>query len=97
MAVAKWDSNDGRLRGRALQARRLRVWSLDPHCQKCGKLVDYLGDSFQLDHKVPLYKDGEDTDENCQVLCLPCHDRKTMQDMGYRERVEFDKEGRVKW
>lgn len=95
--TAKYDNTDGRLRGRALQARRLRVWSADPHCKGCGKLTDYLTDSFQLDHKVPLYKDGEDTDENTQVLCPPCHDKKTMRDMGYKERVEFDKEGRVKW
>jgi 5-methylcytosine-specific restriction enzyme A len=97
MTSAKYDNTDGRLRGRALQARRLRVWSLDPHCQKCGKLVDYP-DGFALDHINPVFKVGEDLDDKAvQCLCHPCHDKKSLADMGYRERVEFDKEGRVKW
>lgn len=96
MATAKYDNNDGRLRGRGLQARRLRVWRKDPHCQMCGRLASYP-DGFQLDHKVPLYKGGDDEDENCQVLCVPCHDKKTMTDLGYRERLEFSKDGHVVW
>ncbi|MCP1646981.1 5-methylcytosine-specific restriction endonuclease McrA [Pseudomonas nitroreducens] len=38
---------------------------------------------FELDHKVPLYLGGADTEENCQILCCGpgnCHDRKTRSD-----------------
>lgn len=97
MPTAKYDPTDGRLRGRALQARRLRVWRKDPHCQMCGRLVSYP-DGFQLDHKQMVHKVGEDLDDDAvQVLCIPCHDKKTLKDMGYRERVKFNQEGRVQW
>jgi 5-methylcytosine-specific restriction protein A len=98
MAVAKYDSSEGRLRGRKAQARRLRLWSINPHCAKCGRLTNYP-DGFNLDHKVPLFKGGPDEDENLQVLCvLPdgsggCHGDKTNEDMGHRERVSFGVDG----
>ena len=95
--AAKYDNTDGRLRGRSLQARRLRVWTKDPHCQHCKKLVDYP-DGFHLDHIVMVDKAGENLDDKAvQVLCPPCHDKKTITDMGYRERLEFDNKGHVKW
>lgn len=97
MATAKYDNNDGRLRGRKLQARRLRVWKANPHCAICKRLVGYP-DGFQLDHIKAVHKHGENLDDSAvQVLCHPCHDKKTIRDMGYQERVEFDNEGRVKW
>lgn len=103
MATAKWDNQDGRLRGRKLQARRLRVWKAKPYCAMCKRLVDFPS-GFQLDHIKAVHKHGEDLDDSAvQVLCcLPdgsggCHAIKTAKDMGYRERIEFDKEGRVKW
>lgn len=97
MATQRFDNQDGRLRGRKLQARRLRVWKAKPYCAMCKRLVGYP-DGFQLDHKEMVHKVGENLDDAAvQVLCIPCHDKKTIKDMGYRERLEFDKEGRVKW
>lgn len=97
---AKYDPTDGRLRGRALQARRLRMWTkVQGKCAMCGKLTDYP-DSFQLDHINPVHKAGEDlSDEAVQVLCtLPdgsggCHAKKTAKDLGLRVRQECDAEG----
>lgn len=74
-----------RITGRALQARRARVWSRDPHCAMCGKLVSFP-DGFELDHKVSLYVGGEDTEVNCQCLCPDCHRTKTNQDIGYKPK-----------
>jgi len=83
-----------RMTGRKLQDRRLRVWSADPHCARCGGLTLYPN-GFELDHKVSLFDGGDDTDANTQVLCVSrdahgrkvgCHDAKTRQDMGYRGR-----------
>lgn len=77
-----------RMRGRALQARRWRIWLRNPHCAMCGRLTGYPG-GFELDHRVPLHAGGPDTDENCQVLCVyfdeagqkaGCHARKTLAD-----------------
>ena len=69
-----------RMTGRRLQARRLRIWQLDPHCADCRRVVAYP-DGFELDHKVPLYLGGQDTDENCQVMCPDCHRAKTARDL----------------
>lgn len=97
MASQRFDNSDGRLRGRKLQDRRLRKWTqAQGCCAMCKKLTNYP-DGFQLDHIKAIVNGGADDEEQTQVLCLPCHDKKTMKDMGYRERVEFDKEGRVKW
>ena len=72
-----YDNTDGRLRGRKLQAARLRIWSADPHCARCRKLVAYPH-GFELDHIKALHKDGStNDDDNLQVLCHPCHAEKT--------------------
>ena len=41
-------------------------------CNLPGKL-----EAYDLDHIVPLWKDGEDTEDNLQALCPACHRRKT--------------------
>lgn len=73
-------SADRRMTGRALQDRRLRIWSHDPHCTCCRRLVAMH--EFELDHKVALVNGGADVDDNCQVLCIECHARKTTADLG---------------
>lgn len=104
-----YDNNDGRLRGRKLQAARLRIWRANPHCARCGRLVDFPG-GFELDHikAVSTATDKVDINEdaNLQVLCIEvskggvktgCHIDKTAEDMGYIKRAEFDSSGRVVW
>ena len=81
-----------RITGRKLQARRLRVWSRDPHCTDCGELTSYPH-GFELDHDVALVNGGSDTEANCKVRCLPCHEAKTRRDLGQRERVEIGADG----
>lgn len=92
----------GRLSGRRLQARRLKVWSKNPHCADCGKLVEFndiLGRGFQLDHIKALKADGgtgEDIESNTQVLCCGpdgCHAKKTAKDMGYQQRQAIGLDG----
>lgn len=70
-----------RMTGRKLQDRRLKMWSANPYCVECKRLTVYP-DGFQLDHIIPLYLAGEDTEDNCQVLCIECHDKKTQRDLG---------------
>ena len=92
-----YDNTDGRLRGRKLQAARLRIWSADPHCARCRKLVAFPH-GFELDHIKALHKDGStNDDDNMQVLCPSCHAEKTAKDCGYKERAKFDASGRVLW
>jgi len=90
---ARFDNTDGRLRGRALQARRLRKWTkAQGLCAKCGALTDYPH-GFQLDHIKALVNGGDDTEDQTQVLCIPCHDTKTASDMGHRTTVKIGVDG----
>lgn len=78
--------------GRRLQARRLRIWSRDPHCVDCKVLTEYP-QGFQLDHDVALVNGGTDTEDNCKVRCLRCHEKKTRRDLGQNERCEIGVDG----
>lgn len=78
------NTSERRITGSRLQRRRHRLWLAHPHCAECGVMVAYPG-GFELDHKVPLYLGGDDTEENCQILCCgpgSCHERKTRSDVG---------------
>lgn len=69
-----------RTTGRTLQTRRLKVWlASDGCCAACGRVVAMS--DFALDHNIALVNGGEDTEANSQVLCLPCHEIKTIEDM----------------
>lgn len=85
-------SADKRTTGRALQSRRLKLWTESPHCRACGVFVDYPF-GFELDHIVPLSQGGPDTEENSQILCVwidedgkkqGCHMVKTAEDFSQR-------------
>lgn len=58
-----------RMTGRRLQNRRLKVWASNPRCAACGALTAFPH-GFELDHIVPLFQGGQDTEANCQVLCV---------------------------
>lgn len=82
-------TRDRRMTGRKLQDRRLKMWKINPYCSGCGRLVEYPG-GFELDHKIPIYLGGEDTEDNCQILCVyvdpvkgksGCHIDKTKEDL----------------
>lgn len=85
---AKREDSPKRITGRALQARRLRLWTANPLCAACGRLTSYPR-GFELDHVVRLADGGEDVDGNCQVLCVDrdaqgekvgCHADKTARE-----------------
>lgn len=40
-------------------------------CQMCGE------SGREVDHRVPVSRGGEHTEENMWVLCTPCHSEKT--------------------
>jgi 5-methylcytosine-specific restriction protein A len=51
----------------------------------------------EVDHVVPLFKGGADDESNRQTLCSECHKAKTRQDLGHRNRIEFDANGNPLW
>ena len=85
-----------RITGRRLQRIRKQVFDEQPICVAC-KAKGRVTVATQVDHIVPLFKGGEDGPRNMQGLCQPCHQSKTAQDCGYKERAKFDAQGRVVW
>jgi|SRR5690625_3131950 len=70
-----------RLTGRRLQRRRLDMWTASPQCAACERYTQYPN-GFELDHIVPLHQGGEDAESNLQVLCIECHETKTLKEQG---------------
>jgi hypothetical protein len=58
------------------------------HCESCGvdlkelkKQLPYSGRrTYDVDHKIPLFKGGAHSAENVQILCVNCHKQKTQSD-----------------
>ena len=46
-------------------------------CNHCQETLDY---TYEVDHKVPLFKGGGNTMDNLQALCRNCHGKKTAMD-----------------
>jgi 5-methylcytosine-specific restriction protein A len=96
---ARFDNTDGRLRGRKLQERRLRKWTqAEGRCAKCSTLTHYADprvdpQGFHLDHIAMLHTSKDDSEENTQVLCIPCHDTKTNEDLGRTKKVRIGADG----
>ena len=85
-----------RIRGRKLQRIRAEHFARHPLCVHCER-KGITRPAEQLDHIVSLYCGGKDVPENRQGLCRPCHDKKTLLDLGLHKRTCFDKAGRVVW
>lgn len=87
-------SADKRRSGTALQKLRLRMYTTNPCCNSCGRLTKHP-EGYVLDHIKALCNGGRDTDDNLQLLCHDCHDKKTAKDLGYeyRERVTIGLDG----
>jgi 5-methylcytosine-specific restriction enzyme A len=63
-----------RIRGYELTKIRERILLRDGYaCQRCGRVsVDLI-----VDHIVPLHLGGQEVDANRQLLCPPCHLKKS--------------------
>ena len=51
----------------------------DGRCETCGLALDFNGPfkSWQMDHRIPVFKSGLTALSNLQALCKSCHDAKT--------------------
>ena len=72
-----------RIRGRAHQTIAARILRRDPLCLRC-LAKGFTTPSEHVDHVVPLFKDGSESDDNRQGLCEACHAEKTAEDLAYR-------------
>jgi len=46
-------------------------------CKRCGET---LNASYEVDHRIPLYKGGTNDISNLEALCRNCHGQKTLMD-----------------
>ena len=65
-----------RMRGRALQEARARLFKRSPLCVECER-SGRVAAATQRDHVVPLGEGGLDVESNTQGLCETCHDVKS--------------------
>jgi len=65
----------GRVNGEVANGRRKNTKNPETSCRTCGSAED-----LEKDHIVPLAKGGADIVDNTQMLCGPCHDKKTVAD-----------------
>lgn len=77
-----------RIRGRALQRIRREMIAKDPRCAMCRRIL--AGIDWHVDHIQALVNGGEDAPENRQLLCAPCHEKKTRKDLGQRPEIGLD-------
>ncbi len=64
-------------RGYGRRWQRLRKMVLARDCGICRRCGEPAGESAHVDHIVPRSQGGQDTMENLETLCHPCHSRKT--------------------
>lgn len=70
-----------RIRGFKLVGIRQRISLRDEYiCQMCGRVTA----QGEVDHKVPLWLNGTESDFNRQYLCKTCHKEKTAKEAGKR-------------
>ena len=82
-----------RKRGRQALADRARVLRRDKGlCQDC-LARNVLTLATEVDHIVPLFKGGDDSDDNRRSLCADCHVLKTRADKGQSPSGACDASG----
>lgn len=74
------------MRGGSLQALRAKWFSMHPLCVACES-KGRVSAARELDHVIPLWKGGTDTDPNRQGLCIPCHTAKTQAEAAERSKL----------
>lgn len=72
-----------RLRGWANQRRRERILSARPLCVQCER-EGRVAEATEVDHIVPLWKGGSESDANLQPLCRCCHAAKSATEAAER-------------
>jgi 5-methylcytosine-specific restriction protein A len=81
-------SSPARITGRTLQRINDRIKRRDQWtCQQCGKVTAHL----QVDHIKPLSEGGNESDQNKQSLCVPCHEKKSAAECHRAKQRESQK------
>ena len=64
------------------RAVKLFAWDrANGKCEECGRKL-FPGDRKEYDHRIPDALRKDNSADNCQLLCGPCHRAKTTKDAG---------------
>lgn len=86
-------SPDKRIRGRKHKILRdRRMARTNWLCEDC-KAQGRTAAANVVDHIKPLALGGEDIDENTRNLCHECHDKRTAEQFGRKQRVRISVDG----
>lgn len=67
--------------------QRLEIWTrASGHCESCR--MKLKAGEGEYDHRIAQGYGGENTVENGQLLCRPCHGTKTGKDKGITEKTK---------
>jgi len=80
--------DDNRIRGRAHQTRRDRLYRSKPLCVVCEREDGRVTEAVEWDHIVPLWEGGLDVESNLQGLCRPHHLAKSRGEYKRRAAVQ---------
>ena len=60
-------------------------------CQKCGTALSFDGPAatWNVDHAIPVFKGGETSLSNLQILCWACHDAKSAVEKSEASRERY--------
>jgi 5-methylcytosine-specific restriction protein A len=74
-----------KLTGRPWRRLREQILVRDKYlCQLC-RAAGRLREATEVDHMIPLSKEGTDKPSNLQSLCNECHERKSKAERGGHE------------
>lgn len=82
MASGQWTRTGPaipRIRGRALQHLRAKLFARQPWCVLCLKAGRWTRPSIR-DHTIPLAEGGRDDATNEQAICAECNRDKTREE-----------------
>jgi 5-methylcytosine-specific restriction endonuclease McrA len=85
MVQSRYDSRGKKkcIRVQFTKAQRERIWEKQgKKCSCCG--VKLSVGSFEIDHIVPLSRQGSNDESNLQALCRKCHQTKTNKEAAER-------------
>lgn len=88
-------AGDARIRGGALQVIRERIFTRDAGMCRCARCrrdgVTRSADKPEgrIDHVIPLWAGGKETDSNRQAINPECHDLKSAHEAACRARGVF--------
>lgn len=79
---------NGIARHRLTKSERMKILKkTDGHCAYCGCRIVY--NEMQIDHVVPIYNGGEDTENNMLPACRSCNHYKGTSSLGaFRNKLE---------